>query len=131
MKRLRGAFSSGFGYSRGVPKSDVFETDLSAAEALVAMALPKRATSVWTMVTKDKETGQHDKSGTESHSCHDEMHEIEGWDVRDGGPAEQAEKTEERHYAENDGDPRVHTCFAHETASLVAAVWVLAPEGEP
>ena len=83
-------------------------------------------------MTKDKETDQCNKSHTEGHSCYDEMHDIEGSHVRDAGPAEQAEKTGERHYAETDDNQRMHTgvyLFAHEMASFLAAVWVFPLEG--
>jgi hypothetical protein len=83
------------------------------------------------MVTKDKENDRRGESDTEEHSRSDEMHDIDSSDVRDAGLAEQAEKTEERERATNEGNTQEPTFFAHETASLVAAVGVLPPEGGP
>ena len=62
----------------------------------------KRATSVSITVTKDEEKGHRDEGGTKAHSCCDKTHDIDGSDVRDAGPAEQAEETEERECTTNE-----------------------------
>jgi hypothetical protein len=83
------------------------------------------------MVTKDKEKDQRDESGTKAHSCCDEMHDIDGSDIRDARPAEQDEKTDERECGTNEANMQEPTFFAHDTASLLPAVRVLPPEGGP
>ncbi len=93
------------------------------------MALPKRATSAGTTAAEDKMKGQRDESGPKAHSCSDEMDDIDGSDVRDAGPADEGDKIDEGERSANEGNSQSPTFFAHETAPLVAAVWI--PRTEP
>ena len=96
--------------------------------SIVAIDLPRGATSSWPTATKIKDQGN--ETATQAHPCSDEVHDIDCSDGRDAGPAEHAEKIEEPERAENEGNPQGSTFVAHERASLVVAVQVLTGPAE-
>jgi hypothetical protein len=86
-----GAFLSGFGSSKGVPKSGVFGTYPLAAG--VATALPRRAASA--LAAADEVQDQHHQAHAQARPRREEVHEDDRPHVRDAGLGEPNGEEEE------------------------------------